>query len=346
MPEYSFIVNVGLARCGTTAAAKFMTDHPAFETPAEKKELKYFFDDPVSVEDYVARFTGPGPRFFEASPPYARLGEKFPECLARIATLREAGHRVVILFCLRNLVKRAFSLYWHDIGSHHARYGASWNCRRDGDPKRFATLYTRSFAQEMKAPAMRDKFLPDVGTLIAQAVEVFGQDAVRIAYMKRLDPSLAELMEMVGLPPAPPVESKRIASSAAPLYLSGGETGATREVLTSEGAREVTVPAGTCLLISRRHAEVLRADRFDIAAIAAAADSWSYRVTRDALPGRLVSYAKRQTSVLKALPPEMVLAGAKKEMMADLRPMPDTLDIAPIRPPWPLVRSLLEQARR
>lgn len=345
MPDYTFIVNVGLARCGTTAASKFMSDHPAFATPTTRKELKYFFTEPVSVKDYVAQFSGPGPRFFEASPPYARLGDNFPDCLGRIARLRDAGHRVVILFCLRNLIKRAFSLYWHDIGSHHARYGATWNFRQDDDPNRFTKLYTRGFTEQMKAPETREKFMPDVTMLIAEAAKVFGQDAVRIAYMKRLDQSLQELMEMVGIAVDAPVKSKRIAPSSAPLYLNGGLNGHMMDIETKTGPRRVTVPGGTCLLFSRRHAEVLRADRFDIEAITAAAKTWSYDVSRDALPGKLVSYAKRQAAALSKVPSEMVLAGAKKEMMADLRTTPEVLGIEPIRPLWSEVQRLLDTAR-
>lgn len=328
MTRYTFLLNVGFARSGTTAAASFMKNHPVVSVPAKRKELKYFMREDINVDDYISQFTKEGPVLFEASPPYTHRGlEDFRTYMARAAHFAQAGHRVIVIFCIRNLIKRAFSHYWHDISSHYAIYGGQWSCRSTDSPIRFRSLYTKSFTQQVTEAEACEKFLPKCAAMIRTSVDIFGADNVRICHMKELDASLHEISELAGLTAVPDNRSFRIMSASAPRYLRQGDPLWAR-VSATEAARL----ENSCLLFSRWHSEILDGKKFDLDRITSAARHWTYMIDRVDLPDEVVTHTLSQADEIAALPKELFLQDAQDALVAELRKVPDRLEMEQISP--------------
>lgn len=342
MTRHTFILNVGFARSGTTAAASFMKNHPAISVPAKRKELKYFFQEDVSAEDYVSQFAKACPVLFEASPPYAHRGTKdFRTYMIRAAQLVGAGHRVIVLFGMRNFIKRAFSHYWHDISSHYAVYGAQWSCRSLDDPARYRSLYYKSFAQQVTETGAADKFLPEAAAMIDTAVEIFGPENVRILHMKALDSSLHEVCSLAGLDPVPETRAFRIKSASAPCFVCKGEQLPPRlEAILAPRLKNA------CLLLSRWHSEMLDGQRYDLEKIVAASRSWTYTLEDTDLPPEVIAHTQDQAEKVAALPNELFLQSAKEDLVEELRQIPERLEMKRMSPKPADVAALLESGTR
>lgn len=323
MTRHTFILNVGFARSGTTAAATFMRNHPAISVPAKRKELKYFLKEDVSAEDYVAQFKMARPVLFEASPPYTHRGvDDFRTYMTRAAQMVDAGHRVIVLFGMRNFVKRAFSHYWHDISSHYAIYGARWSCRSLDDPARYRSLYRKSFAQQVTEDGAIDKFLPQSFAMINIALDIFGPDNVRIYHMKHLDASLHEICDLAGLDPVSGTRTFKIKSAAAPRYLRWEDKIPAK--LTAALDHRL---ANGCLLLSRWHSEILDGQRYDLDHIVEASHSWTYTLEGAELPAKVVAHTRDQTEKIATLPDRLFLQAAKSGLVQELQQIPEHLEM-------------------
>lgn len=344
MTRNRIVINAGLARCGTTATETFFRSMPGFATPQGVKELKFFLkqDNP---DDYLRHFKpAPGDILFESSPPYMQNGlGTFETVLARLVKLRDAGFDVHLLVHARNLVKRAFSHYWHDINSHYAIYGKLWKVNDTADPRRLKALYRKPFEAEVANPERDDKFLPDLGQMLHLACERLGADKVRLVHTQSLDDGLtAFVRELTGNPDHDPVVTPRVTGAAAPLHLHGGAIGASIPLTDPSGASfTADIPGGVCLLFARRHEEVLHWKDYDLEQIRAADESWTRSVQTSALHGRVQAYLDAQNTRLQGLPEVCFVADEKDAMIRELVAMPATLQIRPMHPEAAAVQRLL-----
>lgn len=337
MTRYTLILNVGLAKSGTTAANSFMKKHPDISIPLGRKELKYFMRKDGGIEDYISHFTNDGPVLFESSPPYTSRGVRsFRTYMSRVSSFAQSGHRVIVLFCIRDFVKRAFSHYWHEISVHHAIYGSQWSCRSTEDSDRYESLYEESFSQQISPGKGIGRYLPQCASMIRIALENFGSENVRICPMNDLDSSLHELCEIVGLPPRPEIRSSRIMSASSPLYLRK-EDPLWENIPDFDSSRL----GDNCLLLSRQHKEILDSQSFDLDRIISAAQHWTYAVDRSDLPEMVVSHTLDQADQMAALPQELFLQSSQESLVEELRNIPERLEIRQIRPSWAEIDAFL-----
>jgi hypothetical protein len=344
MTRNRIVINAGLARCGTTATETFFRSMPGFATPQGVKELKFFLKHD-SPDDYLRHFTSaPGDILFESSPPYMQNGlETFETVLARLAKFRAAGFDMHLLVHARNLVKRAFSHYWHDINSHYAIYGKLWKVNDTADPRRFKSLYRKSFEAELANPERDDKFLPDLGQMLHRACDVLGADKVRLVHTQTLDAGLtAFLRELTGQPDYDPVVTPRVTGAAAPLYLYGGAIGASIPLTDPTGAAfTADIPGGVSLLFARRHQELLHWKDYDLEQIRMAGESWTRSLQTSVLDARVQTYLDDQKARLQGLPDVCFVADQKDAMIQELVTMPAALQIRPLQPEAAVVHKLL-----
>jgi hypothetical protein len=328
MTDPHFIINVGMARSGTTATDAFFRNRQEFAVPQARKELKFFMkhEDP-SLADYMSHFNSGPLRFFEASPPYMHGGmARFESCLKGASALVDQGARVTILFCVRSLLKRAFSHYWHDIGSHHAKFGSVWQINSTDHRDRFQKVFRDSFVQQINRS--KAKLFPDLVGMIVRAIEVLGSENVRVLQMRGLDAGLRDLLEYSGLILREPITTKRITSAAIPQYFFGGRNGRDHEVNTDAGVQQFHVPKNRCLLFARHHSEVLSSEDFNLGRIVDASNSWSRSFDTDLLPDKIFDYLEVQADGVESLPEEVFLAGCAKSLVNELKEIPERLAVS------------------
>jgi hypothetical protein len=334
LSKQHLILNLGLARCGTTATAALFSQMPGMSTPEGIKELKFFLAaaDPQS---YRGLFTNPqGPVLFESSPPYMGGGtERFAQVMARAQAMTGQGFEVTVLIVMRNLINRAFSHYWHDIAVHYAAYGRYWSVKTAEDPRRFTRLYETDFLAELSQPKADAKFQPKVAQMLDMAIATFGAERVRIGHTAGLDTALADLFSQLGLThrfaltPTP-----RLRGSRAPLFLEAGSSGSEVTITTRNGPREVTIPAGHGLLLRDHSVELLSDLHHDIARIAAASRRWTRRLETHELPQRVLEYLHRQKRSIARLPKQCFLAGQRQAILQDIAALPARLEITEAEP--------------
>lgn len=345
MANQRVIVNLGFARCGTTATDKFFRKHADVGTPKARKELKYFLGPFKGAADYTEQFSDPKELLFEASPPYVHGGlDRFEAVLRNIDQLRAEGVSVTLLFCLRNLLSRAFSHYWHDIGSQYARFGSGWAVRDVDHPQRYASVYTRSFLGELSNPKSADKFLPPVMSLIRRAIDQFGTENVRIGYTKDLNNVLSALLSEIGLQPEEPIKTARITGAAAPVYVYS-PSASTTVVETNDGPRLINLPEDHCLLFSRHSSEVLKAKDWPLARIVAASTTWTRVLPVDCIPDGIMDQIRRASDGLENLPDECFLAESRDKLLKDLSNMPEQLKIKPLKPSAEVLQKIVEKVQ-
>lgn len=360
MPDRHLILNPGLARCGTTTTAYAFGALPGCSTPRGVKELKYLMGT-GPLADYPGKFTDPGAAvLFESSPPYMQNGAAtLQQVLARLAELRAAGWKVSVLVLLRNLLRRAFSHYWHDIASHHALYGRQWAVSQPGDPRRFGQLFARSFPAVLADPREQPKFLPDVAGLIRLLIAALGETRVLIGHTAALGPALTDFLDRraPGLRPRGGMAVARLPPAQEAVYLPGGPAGQQVMLETAEGPRPVAIPPGRLLLVSRRRTELLTPGMpggqggqrgqgtltaEDLPRIAAAAAHWTRRQATAALPPAVLDHLAAQTAAIAALPEACFLAGQRAALLEDLARLPAHLQIEPPLPEAEALTRLTE----
>lgn len=355
MPERHLILNPGLARCGTTTTAYAFGALPGCSTPRGVKELKYLMGT-GALADYPARFLDPGAAvLFESSPPYLHSGaDGLTRVLERIAALRAAGWEVSVLLLLRNLLRRAFSHYWHDIATHHAIYGRQWSVTRPDDPRRFAQPFARSFAAVLGDPREQPKFLPDVAGMIRRMIGALGEARVLIGHTAALGPALTDFLarRAPGLCPPAGMAVARLPPAEAAFYLPGGPGGRQVMLETTAGPQPIAIPPGQVLLVSRRRTELLapgapggqtgRLDADDLARIGAAQARWTHGQDSRDLPPAVPDYLAAQTAAIAALPGDCFLAGQRGALLEDLARLPPRLEIGGPLPDAEAVAGLTE----
>ena len=338
-----FILSLGFARCGTTATDDFMRRVPGLACPVERKEIKYFMRPDASYSGYLEQFEPGQTTFFEASPPYAGRGmARFEAVLQAIARELTPHGEVHVLFCLRGLLQRAFSHYRHTIGTRYSMFGAAKGVTAFGDPRRYSKLYSKSFAEELADPMIPEQILPDAASMITRTAEIFGSDRVRIAYTKRLDGCLADYLSQMGLTPDIPLQSERIPGAEASWFIAAGHKGLETTVrLRSGDEANVRLPPDSCLLLNRRHIELLTADKAPVKELVASSEHWTRDFDVSTLDSSVRAYLDRQAEVLGSLPASCFLAGTRDECLADIAAPPDRLSIKPTAPRAGLLRQAL-----
>lgn len=251
----------------------------------------------------------------------------FETALKRISGLRASGADLRILILLRNPLERAFSHYWREISGHHAMFGRAWRINRKDHPDRYASLYRRSFLDELTDPLARDKFLPPIAEMAARAVAVLGADQVRIAASADIGGALSGLLAEVGHPSAPGMARVPLSVDHAPVFLYGGTGGQSFPL----GAPDlVTVPAHTALLFTGKDSDLLSGTTYDLARIAAATEGWSRSFETRDLPAGLSAALAQQADGLARLPETCFLAGQRAWLLDDIARLPPSLSIAPV----------------
>ena len=345
MSKQKLIINLGLARCGTTATEDYFRQLSGFSTPTGIKELKFFLRD-RSPDSYQGHFdNSQGAILFESSPPYMHNGlEVFSKVIERINNLERHGFEVHLLINIRNLLKRAFSHYWHDINGHYSIFGKYWKISDPDDPSRLSNLYTRSFIEELSKEETAQKFLPEVSQMIDHAISVMGKDRVRLIFTSNLDRGIdAFLSEIAPERTFPKTETRPIPGTRAPVYLYGGERGATFSAASHDGPEEVFVPAHCCVLFARRHEELLHGSKYDLARITAAANKWTKFLKTDTLPDNVTAYLADQRALMTTLPAECFLTDDKQTALDEVFEVPSTLSIKSTEPIASVVRELVWQ---
>lgn len=336
------IVNIGLARCGTTAAATlFAQGLPGFSTPRGVKELKYFLKDHAGPTDYFDYFDFTEEDIlFESSPPYMHNGlEKFSQVLDRIMEVRDLGVEITILVHVKNLIKRAFSHYWHDISSHHSIYGSVWAVREVDDPQRYNLLHTQAFAGALNKP--KNKFLPRMAEMLSLAIAKLGEENVCILHTPSMDAGLDDLLDRLNVQHEG-VRTPRISGARSPLYLNGGQS---YSFADGDTVKEIEIPEGCCLLFARHHQERLDTKKYDIARIIEASDGWSRSFEKadlkPELSQKIRTYLDNQGSLMSSLPEGCFLGGCRDELLKDVVSFPETMNIKPLEPTAAAVQTLL-----
>jgi len=334
------IINLGLARCGTTAVDKLMRGIPEISSPEGVKELKYFLRSSNKDAYFKSFENASSSLFFESSPPYAHGGfEGFNTALERIMSIKSDDTDIIFLFNIRNLIKRAFSHYWHDINGHYSIYGRLWTVRTKDDPRRYDALYQKSFLAEMKQGGNDAKFLPEIGRMMQAAVQAVGAENVKIAHTANLNKSISALLHDVSDGSlGASLEVPRLPGTKAPAYLHGGEEG---QFYSFKDENDLYVPAQTCLLFARRHAELLSGTDYDLNRIVDASLTWTTELETDALAPRVFDYVQQQVEAIAKLPDECFLADLKSEIIADVGADPGHLKIATTEPNLGIAKSMI-----
>jgi hypothetical protein len=236
------------------------------------------------------------------------------------------GCDVIILFCIRNLVSRAFSHYWHDIESHYSKFGRLWSVREGNDGRRLADLYQKPFPQALRGDP--DKFLPSVGQMVFAAVEAFGRDNVRIAYTSQLSACVSDLMDQVGIRAGECIEVPKLTGMRAPLYLELDDPQIRSLLVKFGNDKGIYIKDGACLLIRKRDAELLDGHRFNFQLLKASSERWTYTFETSNLKKVVTHYLSEQFSCFESMNDEIFLNNSKSDVLQDLMNTPEILSVS------------------
>lgn len=323
------IVNVGLARCGTTSTDKLFSEvFSDFATPKDTKELKFFLaDDPIDT--YFGNFSIREDQIsFESSPPYCHKGiSSFKNVMSKILQLKDMGVEVHILFNVRNLLSRAFSHYWHDIDSHYAAFGKLWSVSEPKHPRRFEHLYNSSFFMEINK-ASDVKFIPQIGKLIYHAIEVAGVNHVHIAFTKDLTACIRDFLYRIDAESRLiDFEVPRTIGALEPIFARTDANGRFIDGNDVPVLRNMRGPKRSAILVSRRRSEILSADDYDLDSIKAATANWTRRIATEEVLQHTYPRLEQETKDIGNLPDICFLAGCKAALLKDLQTYPKSLEV-------------------
>ena len=322
----TIIINPGFARCGTTAFDEYLSNSPFIYTPREQKELKYFMQEIVSGKEYLSKFSDDDQLFyFESSPPYCHTGfSNFKTYLQRIAAIaKEIDAEVKVIFCIRNMFKRAFSHYWHDINTQYSIYGANWKVKNLDSEDRFKSVYKRSFFDEV-VRNQNEKFFPRYGKMINHAIGLFGEENVRVAHTNNLDACISDYLKYLNFKLDEEVVSPRIIGAKCPIYLSGPGY---RLAQTDDGQKLFKIEGDEVCLITSRNVEFLEGSKLNLDEIVAGSTIWSRQFPTSLLPQDIISNASQQTRFMESIPSDCFLAGKRDELLGEMLEVPKMLKI-------------------
>lgn len=336
------VVCLGPAWSGASELAAAAGQVPGITTPTGSDDLRFLLhSDPVG--NVAAHFTPrAGNILFGAAPSALHSGPAGIESLLhRLDDLAACTARLRILFCLRNPLERAFSHYWRDIAGHHALYGRFWRVARKDHPDRFASLYRRSFGEELADPASQAKLLPPLAETAAMIISRHGPEAVRFVPSHDLASALATLLAQLGHPPVTAIPPIAPAADFAPVYLHGRAGGTSFPVETHKGREEVLVPGHVAVIVTPKETDLLSATEHDLERIVGAAGSWTRDCSTGDLPAVAREFAGRQHELLSGLPQDCFLPGQRGPALAEIARIPERLSIAPVPIPADQVRRLI-----
>lgn len=336
------VVCLGPAWSGASELAAVAGRLPGIATPTSPGDLKFLLrNDPV--ESFPALFAArPGDILFGSSPSAMHSGpDGIESLLRRLDELAASTPRLQVLFCLRNPLERAFAHYWRDIAGHHALYGRSWRVARKDHPDRFASLYRRSFAEELSDPASATKLLPPLAETASRIIAEFGSKAVCFLPSHALGDAFGHFLLQIGHPSAAEIPPLATAADLAPVYLYGGAGGASFPVETGDGHEEILVPARLALIVTPKETELLSATEHDLDRIVAAASTWTRECLFGSLPAAVGDFILRQHDLLSSLPQDCFLPGQRGAALAEIARIPERLSIAPVPIPVDQARRLI-----
>lgn len=304
-----YIINIGFARSGTTSLHHYFRNSTV-AVPKKEKEIKAFFND-VTPEEYIHYFDKDNENnniFFESSPQYSHVPvADYCRVINRIKKVLGKDN-VHIVINVRDPVPRAFSNYWHNIGSHHSVFGKLWSVRDREDPKRFSMCYDLSFYDAIFNKKIRDNLFPDYAKIINYAISAFGEHAVSVLPIEKLEEGVKELFNKLDLPFLGKGKI-HVNKSFRPTYYMSKRGGAVYSIPTVTGDYLVKVPEGALLLISEKACELLSEKEYDVLKIANAANHWSTSVSSCHVRNILPDYFSNQEEELEKIPDSCFLSG-------------------------------------
>lgn len=117
--QNNFLLCPGFEKCGTTSLYAFLQGRKGICLPKEKETFFFNSANTPKESDYEQLFNpspdeikDPNIWYADFTPSYHRQ----PRTFERI--VNSLNGKVIIIFLIRNPVKRAFSLYWHDLIRH------------------------------------------------------------------------------------------------------------------------------------------------------------------------------------------------------------------------------------
>lgn len=183
------IICIGFAKCGTTTLHGAFAGMPNVRVPKGGKELKYFLRENRSTQQYLSLFTDaadgtdPGATvIFESSPPYASGSspERIRDLLERI---RAMFPEAIIVICMRQPVRRAYSHYLHAL-QKYAVFGLAPRAMQGDRPETnfLRNAYTLDFASALlKNDSLRRPYFD----ALQAAFDVFGPAQVEPFFLER-----------------------------------------------------------------------------------------------------------------------------------------------------------------
>lgn len=308
MDEKTIIINVGMARSGTTAINTYFSENKIIRVPKGIKELKAFFEDRVDFQKYLNAFqvAKNNEIFFESSPPYMHSGVKKYEKVLK-CILDTVNRNIKFVFNVRPLSSRAFSHYWHDINKQYSIYGKAWSVKSMSDPNRYKTIYRKSFLKAINTEA--DKFCPDLGGMLHLSAKKIGWENIYIIPQDDLKSGVSSLLGKVGIADFGP-EVRRIPGAMRPLFFTEGE-----HFLPYSG-RKFEVPKSTLLRVGHKGLELLKADRYPINDIYCSSKMWTDQVSSEEMHQVMGSYLEEQAEKLKDVPSGCLLGDFKEGLIS------------------------------
>lgn len=252
-----FFIIPGFSKAGTTYLYnQLISEKHIFNIPFSKEVGA--FRASVSLDSYLKNFMSIDEEkiFIDASPEYAEpwhsAFENIKQCLAT--------ESVLVCFCLRSPVERAFSHYLHDLITHFHRF--SYAGSRFEDPRTLARYLFRLSPQ------------------IKKAQKIFGQDnvvGIELAHMQAHFPQ--KLVEYLGLTSnwRPNLHADKFSGGWVPSIHYGGPYG----TISSINGLLYRIPANTLVVCNGPYSDYLEnVDETSARRLLQSASQWSYFVDK------------------------------------------------------------------
>lgn len=295
--KHKHIINLGMARSGTTALHAYFKSHPNVGVPKGTKGIKYFLQkdgDNLSYSDYIKKFDDNYSILFESSPPYMHSGiETFNSVIDNVNVILK--NDICFVINVRTLVARAFSHYWHDISKHYSVFGKPWSVRSYDSLERFKTLYNESF--EISIKKNHKKFMPNLAEMVEFLIKQYGKENIFIFNMKYFNEHLKELSSFLQIEYLEHY-IKRVKSIRAPIYLKSGKY----EFNIDEENKNIKVDTGELMRVGYDGIEILKEENgYNIEEIYQASLNWTKKLDVDEIPEIFQEYVKTQEKQIKII---------------------------------------------
>lgn len=325
------IINMALARTGTTSLHRYMENNKGVSVPTNIKEIKAFLNKTPTFDFYKKKFDFSSAKvLFESSPPYMHLGlDVFENVLSNIET--SFGNEVDFnfIFSLRPVLNRAFSHYWHEIGSHYAIFGRRWLVKEKDDPKRFNETFNYSFGDVLNGKSFKNNYLPEYASMIEKTYLKFGQDKVKVIVSSNIESGVSNIFNSKGLDSNNFLKKIRVNQAIFPNYLISGERATLIQVDTSHGPKLVKLPKNSLFISTKHGAELISDGSFDIKKVYNASVAWERKYNTDLVSESIKHFINEQANILDRLPEDIFYGCDKGDVVSNQRFSPETLAIKP-----------------